>query len=88
MSRDEDEVTPVQTPPMPGTQRPSLGRIVLYVDNGGLISPAIIVGFTEVALEVNLQVFFDVTGGVAYREAAVYDAAGDESHSWHWPPRV
>lgn len=90
-----DDTAPVNVPP-PSTQKPSKGRIVMYVTSGRdsdgykiptEVLPAIVVyvhGNDE--MRVNLKVFTD-----AEHDLWLQDVDFDPNCSpvsWHWPPRV
>ena len=78
------------------TQAPSLGRIVLYMANGGVNppypEPGLIVhvygGGNALAVKANsiILVSFDTYGQVLPHAMVPY-SEGKEMGTWHWPPR-
>ncbi len=76
---------PPPPPPAPKIAPPTLGRIVLFTDDIGNTSPAIVNGVNDDGT-VSLEVFYR-DGVAGKREHARVAHLTDGAH-WHWPPRV
>lgn len=70
--------------------KPSIGRIVHYVDEGGDCMAAMIVGVNSSSpTAVNLTVFGPLPGQVQARRSVLKDdMVAGVSGTWHWPERV
>jgi len=72
------------------TQKPSIGRIVHYVDGTVHLAAIVVHVWSDVA--VNLQVFASGFNGVVVIPYTVLtvmysDVLQPESRTWHWPER-
>lgn len=90
-SEDTQPISVPATPP--STAKPSVGRIVFYVDtlSGSAPEAAIItkvhIDHRAEAQKVNLRVFED-GDETPWRVNVPFDPLGTTPGSWHWPPRV
>lgn len=67
-------------------QKPSLGRVVHYIDNEGKHYTATI-AYVWSDTCVNLGCL-DHNGNPFSKQSVSYDANATATYSWHWPERV
>lgn len=66
--------------------KPTVGRIVHYVDGDENHVAAIIASVYPLSNRVNLAVFD--TDGVCYRAVGIYESQDEKRQdTWHWPER-
>ena len=65
---------------------PSPGRIVLHVNDEGVVHPAIVVRVLE-GNAVSLRVFTDAEDAAKERAASVPFDENQKPSTWHWPPK-
>lgn len=68
--------------------KPSIGRIVHFIEDGWVRLPAIIVAVNDHNTTVDLQVFQHSEGGLTLVRNVPEVAEDPESPRWEWPPRV
>ena len=70
----------------PARPSPSAGRIVLYVNEEGVVHPAIVVRLLN-DNAVNLRVFTDAEDATNDHASSVPFDESQKPNTWHWPPR-
>ena len=67
--------------------KPSVGRIVHYVDHELVLSGIVVAIWLDDETRVDLTVFL-VGGGLSYASHVPHESDSDGVTFWRWPPRV